>query len=139
MTSSAGSVTAVSGTWTVPTVTGIGTAYSSVWVGIDGYNSNSVEQTGIEADTVNGVAQYSAWYEMYPAGEVTVNLAIHHGDQISASVVYAGGKFTMTIEDLSDPAGSNTFSISESAPSANGRRRSGSSKRLPRTRACCPW
>ena len=31
------SVTAVSGSWTVPTVTGTGTAYSAIWVGIDGY------------------------------------------------------------------------------------------------------
>jgi hypothetical protein len=119
--STAGSVTAVSGQWTVPTVTGTGsgTTYSSVWVGIDGSNSPTVEQTGIEADVSNGVAQYSAWYEMYPAYPVTVNLAIHPNDKISASVVYnSNGQFVLTIQDLSDPAGHNTFSITQSAPGA---------------------
>jgi hypothetical protein len=106
------SVTAVSGTWTVPTVTGSGTAYSSTWVGIDGYLSSSVEQTGISADISKGVAQYSAWYEMFPSDPVTINLAIHPGDEISASVDYASGKFTLSIQDLSDPAGKNSFSIS---------------------------
>jgi hypothetical protein len=114
--STPGSVTTVSSNFIVPTVTGTGTAYSSAWVGIDGSNSNSVEQTGLEADVYHGVAQYSAWYEMYPSDSVTVNLAIHPNDQIFASVVYANGYFTMTVEDLSDRAGSNTFSISKYAP-----------------------
>ncbi len=112
---SAGAVTAVSGSWTVPTVTGAAGTYSSTWVGIDGYSSNSVEQTGIEADVNNsGVPTYSAWYEMYPAGEVTIpGLAIHANDQITASVTYASGKFTMTITDLSD-SGNNSFSVTKS-------------------------
>jgi hypothetical protein len=114
VSSNSGSVTAVSGSFTVPTVSGSGTAYASTWVGIDGYNSRSVEQTGIEEDVVNGVAQYSAWYEMYPAYPVTVNLAIHAGDQINASVSYANGRFTLTLTDLNDPAGQNTFSVTKS-------------------------
>src|SRR5262249_49358771 len=44
-------VTQVSGSWNVPTVTGRTNAYSSVWVGIDGYSSSSVEQLGTEQDT----------------------------------------------------------------------------------------
>ncbi len=117
VSAAAQAVTAVSGEWTVPTVTGTGTAYSSVWVGIDGYTSNSVEQTGIEADVVNGVAQYSAWYEMYPNGPVTVNVPIHPGDTISASVTYSAttGKFTLTVADVTDNA---SFSTSQSAPGA---------------------
>ncbi|CAM9695182.1 unnamed protein product, partial [Phaeothamnion confervicola] len=120
VTAAAGAVTVVSGEWTVPTVTGTGagTTYSSVWVGIDGYNSTSVEQTGIEADVVNGVARYYAWYEMYPNASVRVNLPVHAGDTITASVTYsaATGLFTMSLKDLSDPAGSNSFSISRSGP-----------------------
>jgi hypothetical protein len=114
VTSTAGSVTAVSGSFTVPAVSGSGTAYASTWVGIDGYNSSSVEQTGVEEDVVNGVAQYSAWYEMYPAYPVTIPLAIHAGDHINASVTYANGQFTLTLTDLNDPAGQNTFSITKS-------------------------
>src|SRR5438067_231953 len=38
--------TDVRGQWVVPSVTcGTGNTYSSIWVGIDGYSSNSVEQT----------------------------------------------------------------------------------------------
>src|SRR5690349_16075681 len=46
----------VQGTWTVPTVTGSGrsTAYSSAWVGIDGYNTGTVEQIGTEQDWSGG-------------------------------------------------------------------------------------
>jgi hypothetical protein len=120
VSASAGSVSAVSGEFTVPTVTGSGaTTYSSTWVGIDGFNSNSVEQTGIEADVVHGVARYSAWYEMYPNAPVTLkNLAIHAGDSISASVVYKNGSFTLSIQDLSDTKGTNSFTITISDPKA---------------------
>ena len=122
ISASAGSVSAVSGEFTVPTVTGSASAghtYSSTWVGIDGFNSTSVEQTGIEADVVNGVAHYSAWYEMYPAAPVTLSqLAIHPGDTISASVVYKNGSFTLSIQDLSDQTGTNSFHITISDPNA---------------------
>ena len=118
VSSGTGSVTAVSATFNVPTVSGTGTAYSSDWVGIDGFNSNTVEQTGIEADVVNGVAQYSAWYEMYPAYPTTVGLKIHAGDTISASVAYNNGQFTLTLTDANDPAGSNSFSITQAGARA---------------------
>src|SRR5438270_3710030 len=95
--SSAGSVSAVSGSWTVPTVTGTSNAWSSAWVGIDGYNSSTVEQTGTEQDTSASGAHYSAWYEMYPNAPVTLNMAIHPGDVMSASVTYSNGLFTLTL------------------------------------------
>jgi len=108
---SSGSVTAVSGTWVVPTVTGSGsgTEYSSVWVGIDGYSSSSVEQLGTEEDVVGGKAQYSAWYEMYPNYPVTINMTVHPGDTVSASVTYVSGQFVLSITD-----GSQKFSIDQS-------------------------
>jgi len=46
-----GTYTSVSASWTEPTGTCSGTAkYSSFWVGLDGYSSSSVEQTGSEVD-----------------------------------------------------------------------------------------
>src|SRR5581483_7426596 len=42
------------------------TVWSSFWIGLDGDTSNTVEQTGTEADCSSGRAVYSAWYEMYP-------------------------------------------------------------------------
>src|ERR1700733_3657591 len=48
-----GAFTAVSGSWTVPSVIGSGNAYSSIWVGLDGYSSSTVEQIGTDSDLVN--------------------------------------------------------------------------------------
>jgi len=94
-------VTAVAGSWQVPAVTGAGTAYSSVWVGIDGYSSATVEQVGTEQDIVNGRAQYYAWYEMYPSYSVAItSLTIHAGDTITASVTYRSGPFALRIMDV---------------------------------------
>jgi hypothetical protein len=116
------SVTAVTGTWKVPTVSGSGTAYSSVWVGIDGYSSSSVEQIGTEQDVVNGQAEYSVWYEMYPSGSVTIStMTIKPGDSITASVQYVSsgtyaGKFELTITDTSET--SDSFTTYQSGGSA---------------------
>jgi hypothetical protein len=104
-TAASGAVTAVSGTWTVPTVTGSGsgTTYSSAWVGIDGYSSSTVEQTGTEMDVTNGVASYYAWYEIYPNAPVTIPVTVHAGDSITASVNYIGNdEFTLKLTDTTD-------------------------------------
>ena len=42
----ANSVSYVAGSWVVPTASSKTNGYSSVWVGIDGYNSSTVEQIG---------------------------------------------------------------------------------------------
>jgi len=93
--------TSVASSWTEPTGTcSSGSQYSSFWVGLDGYNSNSVEQTGTDVDCSGRTAQYYAWYEMYPAGSVEINHTVRPGDKISASVTYAGSnKFTLQIAD----------------------------------------
>ena len=142
-----GSVTAVSGTWKVPTATAsssTSTAYSSVWVGIDGYSSSSVEQIGTDSDIVNGQAQYYVWYEMYPSASVNMtSMTISAGDTINASVTYLtsgthAGQFQLTITDASKT--NDTFTIYETASSAgHGRRRNGWSRRLRPTRAFCRW
>jgi hypothetical protein len=94
-------VTQVSGSWTVPTVTGRANAYSSVWVGIDGYSSGSVEQLGTEQDTSNsGATSYYAWWEMYPNPSVRItSMTISPGNSISASVAYNSGAYTLQIKD----------------------------------------
>jgi hypothetical protein len=95
-------VNSVSGSWIVPAVSGSGTAYSSAWVGIDGYNSSSVEQIGTDSDLSRGYPSYYAWYEMYPSAMVETSLAVHAGDSISASVAYAGSNvFKLTLTDNS--------------------------------------
>jgi hypothetical protein len=86
-------VTSVRGTWIVPKVTCSGSGYTTMWVGIDGYNTKYLEQIGTEQDVVNGQANYYAWFEMLPqqgTEQVISALAIHPGDSISATVVLTG-------------------------------------------------
>src|SRR5205814_8270729 len=94
-----GAVSAVSGSWTVPAVSGKGAAYSAFWLGIDGYSSSSVEQIGTDSDLVNGVPTYYAWYEMYPNPfHKITSITVAPGDLISASVTAdASNNFTLTI------------------------------------------
>ncbi|MHB8105887.1 MAG: G1 family glutamic endopeptidase [Candidatus Cryosericum sp.] len=109
--------TDVSGTWTVPAVSGSANSYSSIWVGLDGYSSNTVEQIGTEQD-VNGagVATYSAWYEMYPAMSMNISYAVSAGDIMKAEVQYTNKKqFVLTLIDTSKPW---TFSVAKASGSA---------------------
>lgn len=84
------SVSEVSGSWIVPSVQSMGyDTWCSIWVGIDGSVSPSVEQIGTEHDIKNGVQSHYAWYEMYPLGSnEIVGFPVEVGDQISASVTY---------------------------------------------------
>lgn len=93
--------TSVSSSWTEPTVScSKSTAYSSFWVGLDGDTSNTVEQTGTDADCSNRRPVYYAWYEMYPAYPVNLSGTVRPGDHMSASVTTNGsGSFTLTITD----------------------------------------
>jgi peptidase A4-like protein len=94
----------VKGSWVAPSVTcpSRKAQYSSFWVGIDGYTSNSVEQTGTDSDcTGKGSSSYYAWYEMYPAGSVQISgFAVHPGDTISAEVSRSGSTYTLTIKNV---------------------------------------
>ena len=93
-------VTGVYGSWIVPNITASNNnTYSAIWVGIDGYNSPTVEQIGTGHDYVNGVKQHYAWFEMYPGPSYTiVGFPVNVGDLISAIVEYSGNNvFTMTL------------------------------------------
>lgn len=96
-----GSISYVAGSWNVPAVSNT-SGFSATWVGIDGFNSRTVEQIGTESDFVGGQASYYAWYEMYPNPTVQIPQPIQPGDAITASVAYAAGTgFTLTINDSS--------------------------------------
>jgi len=84
-----GTYTAISGTFTVPTVnvSGTGDQFSSDWLGIGGYSDGTLVQAGIEADSVNGSPFYDAWTEVLPAFERPVHLSIHPGDTIAVTIV----------------------------------------------------
>jgi Peptidase A4 family len=97
----------VHSTFVEPTITcpGVANQWTSNWVGLDGYNDQTVEQDGTFAwcgGADHTTPKYEAWYEMYPAGSVNV-FAVHPGDVIDASVTYSDSTsdFSLTVTDLS--------------------------------------
>ena len=97
-----GTYTSVSASWVQPAVncSVTPTGWSSFWVGLDGDTSNTVEQTGSEADCSSGRAVYSAWYEMYPKFPTNFSNKVAAGDHINASVTTDGrGSFTLALAD----------------------------------------
>jgi hypothetical protein len=96
------SFTSATASWTVPAANcGSGDQYAACWVGIDGYSSRTVEQTGTDSDCVGGTPAYYAWYEFYPRPAFEFSsMTIQPGDRMSASVVYNGSEFTVIIEDV---------------------------------------
>jgi hypothetical protein len=100
-TGAANTFTSVSSSWTQPPVTcGAANTFASFWVGLDGDGSQTVEQTGTEADCANGAATYAGWWEMFPNAPVFYNNPVNPGDAMSASVAAnGGGAFTLTLSD----------------------------------------
>jgi hypothetical protein len=133
----------VSGSWTQPSVAvSSGRGYSAFWVGLGGASpqSQAVEQIGTSANVVKGRTQYSAWYELIPAPETDLNIAVHPGDHISARVAVSGTNVTLSLSDqttgqsasktlpMSNPDTSSAEWIAE-APSAQ--TQTGGSQILP--------
>jgi hypothetical protein len=91
----------ISASWAEPAAHCTGSrTFSSFWVGLDGYNSPTVEQTGSEVDCRSGHARYYAWYEMYPAPPVNFRSPVHPGDHFTGSVTFTGGgHYTLALQD----------------------------------------
>ena len=111
--------TDVKGTWTQPAVVGScpsSARYASFWVGIDGYNSKTVEQIGTDSDCSHGSPSYYAWYEMYPANSVNIaTLPIHPGDVLTGEVKVSGTSFKLSLKDATS---GKSFSITKKSSSA---------------------
>jgi hypothetical protein len=101
VTGSDGAFNSVSSSWTEPAANcdDSGTEYAAFWVGLDGYNSSSVEQTGTDSDCDGGSPDYYGWYEMYPADPVYFDNTVEPGDSMSASVTVSGDTYTITLTD----------------------------------------
>jgi hypothetical protein len=100
----------VEGSWTQPAATCNGkSAYSSFWLGLDGYNSSTVEQLGTEADCSHGKPVYYAWWEMFPNASHTIGaFTVSPGNRYTAEVQSDGGDdFTLTLSG----GGNNPFSL----------------------------
>ena len=101
VTGAAGSVTNAEGSWIEPSLTCSGaTTYAAFWVGIDGYSSSTVEQTGTLGECSGGSAIYYSWYEFYPNPmyEIT-SVSAAPGNTMYAQVSYSSGTFTTTLTD----------------------------------------
>jgi hypothetical protein len=94
--------TDVVGTWVQPAVKckGTSTRYSSFWVGIDGYSTDSVEQLGTDSDCDGTTPSYYGWWEMYPANSVnlpTSKYPVQAGDTLTAEVSVSGSTYTLSM------------------------------------------
>jgi Peptidase A4 family len=120
-TGTSGTYTSVSASWTQPTGTCThGDQYAAFWVGLDGYSSDTVEQTGSEVDCVGSTAQYYAWYEMYPRPSENYSNTVKAGDQFTATVSYEGSnEFSLYIADTTQGwSHTTTASLSGAARSS---------------------
>ena len=102
VTGAANSITIAQASWTVPKVTcGSGeTSYSAFWVGIDGFSSTTVEQTGTDSDCAHGTPTYYAWFEFYPKASKDISkLTISAGDEIGRGFLSRAGP-SIAIQDF---------------------------------------
>jgi hypothetical protein len=95
--------TSVSATYGVPAVDCSVTSNAFVyhWIGLDGYDTSTIEQVGVAGFCSHGVPSYSAWSEMYPAGLVS-RFNVNPGDAIRASVSYSAlsGLYILALTDV---------------------------------------
>jgi hypothetical protein len=98
----AGGYTSVLSGWTQPGAdcsgTG-GTTDAAFWVGLDGFGSGTVEQTGSDAVCQNGSPSYGAWFEAYPSPSYGYDATVEPGDQFYAYVSASGDSYELVIED----------------------------------------
>lgn len=88
-----GAFRSVSASWVQPQAHCAGVAghrFAAFWVGLDGFNSRSVEQTGADSDCRHTTPTYYGWYEMFPAAPVFFRNPVRAGDHMSASVTFRG-------------------------------------------------
>src|SRR6202522_3016237 len=115
----AGTYTSITASWVQPAATcGSGDQYAAFWVGIDGYSSSTVEQTGSEVDCIGKTAEYYAWYEMYPGPSENYSNTVKAGDDFTATVTWLGGdKFSLYIDDSTEGWSHTTDASLTSTPS----------------------
>jgi len=112
------SFTQAKGSWIVPAVTcpNESNTYSSFLVGIDGYSSSTVEETGTFSNCIGTTPSYQAWYEFSPQGPVTItSVPVSPGNHISAEVSFANSLFTVTFTNVTT---GKSFTTSAMVPNA---------------------
>lgn len=130
------SVSLVTGSWTVPAVTCPSPPFQNEdqfvadWVGVDGFNDTTVEQTGTASYCFEGTPYYYAWYELYPNATVVEgplscaddNIGCPRpGDRITAAIQVQQAtptedNFRLSLIDFSTPA--DSFTTTEQCPTS---------------------
>jgi Peptidase A4 family len=98
----AGGYSSVLAGWTQPAADCSGTSGltdAAFWVGLDGFGSSTVEQTGSDAVCSDGSASYGAWFEAYPEPSYGYDATVEPGDQFYAYVSGSGDSYELVIED----------------------------------------
>jgi hypothetical protein len=103
VTGGGGAFRTVSASWVQPRAHCAGVAghrLAAFWVGLDGFASPSVEQTGSDSDCRGKVPTYYGWYEMFPAPPVLYRNKVAAGDHMSASVTFRGTRsYVLVLRD----------------------------------------
>jgi hypothetical protein len=114
-----GAFSSVSASWVMPKANCAGVAghkFAAFWVGLDGFNSPTVEQTGADSDCNGRTPTYVAWYEGFPQPPVFYRTKVAAGDHMTASVTLRGtSTFVMTIQDITRHW---TRTVAKNVPSA---------------------
>jgi hypothetical protein len=117
-----GTFTTATASWTQSAVTctsSDGSTDMSPWVGIDGYSTSTVEQTGTSGDCSGATTQYYAWYEMYPRNVIVIKHTVKAGDKFTATVTHTSGtKYTLKLKDITE-GWTNTVTKSITAKDAS--------------------
>jgi hypothetical protein len=124
-------ITAVSGTFTVPSAGELPPGFSASWAGIGGYSTSDLIQAGVSENSAIGGdllgGQYNAWYEILPASETPISgcsgdvpsCAVKPGDKISVSISNAGGDtWGIRLSDAGNWSWSTSVSYVSSGSSA---------------------
>jgi hypothetical protein len=99
-----GTYTSVESTWVQPSVDcSKGAGEAVFWVGLDGWSSSTVEQTGTQAycSIFSDTPTYYAWWETYPSNGIQdYGDTVKAGDTVTAKVVYQGSdKYELYLTD----------------------------------------
>jgi hypothetical protein len=94
-------------------------ALAAFWVGLDGYENNTVEQIGTEADCEGTTPVYYAWWELYPERFYVIELGgeeapVEPGDELHAEVNTNGGEGPGTLKLVDEPAEGKMWTFSRS-------------------------
>jgi MBG domain (YGX type)/Bacterial Ig-like domain (group 3)/MBG domain len=108
------SVEAVSGTWTVPSVAPSTTGAVAEWVGIDGYNGDTVEQIGTEEyyDNYTHNTFAYAWWEMYSTGAKQPQQDLFNASTNTGLLVRSGDSMTASVQDITSGNDAGDFVLS---------------------------